>query len=211
MPIDKQTRFTAAAPANPQGKGQVPVLEALNGPNAIKAPEKHPPVSTAQAFSAYLMSRVVLCAAFNFRVIPERTYHLYVMDSQFKLSLVAPDEWGNQHFGTPVGHCRMRTNKTWRLTITSSPAALKHIRHALLHERSHLLSDLYADARVADTLTDYDERLPFKRRILARGLAQTTRKALAQFQEHSISELLSLAKLESQTDARLLGTFMASD
>lgn len=189
--------------ANPQGKGRVPVLDSLNEFRAPRTSANQNPVSTVEALSAYLVSRIVLCASFRFRVNPGRSYYLYSKHHQLRLSLIAPQEWGTQDFGEPLGKCFMRKDNTWQIELASSPEVFDILRETLKRERTRLLKDLTPDATLDSTLPDHDVRLPFNRRVLANGLAQTTRAALKRDVKRPLSEMFKQAALTSGDNSLL--------
>ncbi len=59
--------------ANPQGKGAVPVLDALHALQAWQPDVK----SADQILREFCLSTLVLSARFDFRVVPGNTYYLY--------------------------------------------------------------------------------------------------------------------------------------
>lgn len=161
---------------NPQGKGLVPVLAALDDYRPVLDQRR-----SAQAhLEAYVFSRLILCAEFGFRPIQGQDYSLYIGDAGLKLSLIAPSELGAQHsFGLYVASCRLEADMTWRVSDFQLEQAREPLQKLMRDLSSGLMSDLTQAESLGETLPEYDIRLPFHRRVLANGLSKTMKAAFA--------------------------------
>ncbi|MCX2979276.1 DUF2452 domain-containing protein [Halieaceae bacterium IMCC14734] len=151
---------------NPQGKGTVAMLadwDALRPQlPAVKTP--------TDILRDYCLSALVLAAKFSFRPVLGKIYYLYHDQSQWKLSLVAPSEWGDRLPGHFVAACELQTDMTWKLDFAelekdSSAAA------ALLRFVDGFTDTLANQTNLVDELPFYSSSLPYYQRMLATGLS----------------------------------------
>lgn len=172
--------------ANPQGKGSLPVLADLARRQDV-ASERTP---VPNLLARYVISRVVLCADFNFKPVAERAYFLYLRGDQLRLSMISPQEWRDQAFGAYLGVCTMKRDHTWDLEDLQEGKVLVHFKTLLRQLRSNLLSDLGQKLPLKDTLPDYDAQLNYHRRIAANGLAFTMNQQLGELTDQPLLELV---------------------
>lgn len=173
---------------NPQGKGLVPVLQELESREVgVLKGESSSIIKTLQD---YAISRVVLCAEFNFKPVFNKPYYLYVKDNVLKLSLIAPVEWGEFQFGTYVCQCSLELPLHWRITHqNTSKRATEELALAVSLLKETLLSDFFTDQPLESTLPFCDDRLPFHRRVLANALASQVTHLLPKKLSHSFKQL----------------------
>jgi hypothetical protein len=173
---------------NPQGKGLVPVLQEIDSREV--AIEKVESTSIIKTLQDYAISRVVLCAEFNFKPAFNKPYFLYVKDKGLKLSLIAPEEWGKFNFGTYICQCSLELPLYWRITHqNTSKRATKELALAFSLLKESLLSDFFTDQPLESTLPFCDNRLPFHRRVLANALASQVKYHLPQKLSYSFKQL----------------------
>lgn len=157
-------------PANPQGKGLVPILESLaNSRTMIPVVPKH----INQISSELFTSLFILHSNFQFKPVIGKSYWLYQRNHQFLLSLVSPQEWGKAEFGLFVGECVLQKDVTWTLKL--DPAAEND--HALMlqiENKRHELDKVFSSAQsINSVLPVYLDGLPFYQRVFASALANS--------------------------------------
>ncbi len=154
---------------NPQGKGLVPVLEAWQGvqPRAVTA--KTP----GRVLADYFTTLLVLSAEFSFKPVPGVDYFLYRRGSGWMLSLIAPEEWRSRSPGACLGQCRLQLDMTWSLELLADLGEDTELRSALAAFHEGFLSLLEAHQTLEAGLPHYVETLPYYRRLLAAGLANS--------------------------------------
>lgn len=161
--------------ANPQGKGLVPALEAWNETSPQQAAVARPAHSL---LSDYCASSLVLGAQFDFRPVAGNSYHLYQCGEVWRLSLIAPQEWGARRPGVHVARCDLRHDMTWSLTAAEDLAESPHVVDALRQHMDGFLAALDTEVPLADTLPFYVSELSFYPRLLASALARSLRSNL---------------------------------
>jgi hypothetical protein len=110
---------------NPQGKGLTPVLDSLTRSRAQRA---LPAKRVDQISSELFTSLFVLHSDFSFKPVPGRRYCLYRKADRFRLSLIAPQEWGDARFGQYIGECVLQPDLTWTLRFDERAARDGHVR-----------------------------------------------------------------------------------
>ena len=177
--------------ANPQGKGGVPVLDAWRGAQPARVRAKPP----RQILADYFTTLLVLSAEFRFRPVVGQPYHLYLRDSGWRLSLIAPAEWRDKAPGPCLGRCELQPDMTWTLEPVDDLADQDTLTEALKAFQDGFVSLLDRDDSLEDGLPFYVRELPFYQRLLASGLAS------------SLSETLRVSRLTGSSGrAWLAGT-----
>ena len=173
---------------NPQGKGLVTVLQEIDSRQLGLNTTSH--YSLTKTIHDYALSRLVLCAEFHFKPVPNKPYYLYVKDSALKLSLVAPNEWRDSCFGFYICQCLLESTMLWTFSNKSDdPNAVDYLAMAVEALKDTLLSDLFSNKPLEDTLPYYDERLPFHRRVLANALASQITNQIPNALSKSLKQL----------------------
>lgn len=107
--------MTVMKPANPQGKGNLPVLAELS---ALRQRLAVVPAKPAQQVANELFTALfVLDAQFAFRPVPGQPYFLYQKHGRHRLSLVSPERCGPVDFGRFIARCQLHDDMTWTLQL----------------------------------------------------------------------------------------------
>ena len=158
-----------------QGKGLVLVLDRL----AAAAPKKLKSKTNYEASVDYCCSALVLSSAFGFRVVPDRTYHLYLAGTDWKLSLVSPKEWGTRSPGHYVGGCKLRFDMTWSIAFDENMRKGSAVHSALLSCLEDIKDQLYDSGSWVEVLKQVRGPMPYQQRVLATAFTASLRHSLA--------------------------------
>jgi hypothetical protein len=173
---------------NPQGKGLVTVLQEIDSRQLELHTTNHH--SLAKTLNDYVLSRVVLCAEFHFKPVVSKPYYLYVKDRVLKLSLIAPSEWRDSGFGFYICQCVLESTMLWTFSNKNDdPAAVEYLALAVEPLKDTLLSDLFSNKPLEETLPYHDERLPFHRRVLANAMASRITNSIPKALSKSLKQL----------------------
>lgn len=162
-------------PANPQGKGLVPILESLAESRALIAVL---PKQINQISSELFTSLFVLHSQFQFKPVVSKRYWLYQRAKKFQLSLISPSEWGSDSFGLFVGECVLQRDITWTLTLDSHAANNKELMTYIEAKRHEFEQALISADLVDSVLPFYLEGLPFYQRVFASALANSLKNSM---------------------------------
>ncbi|MGB0845505.1 MAG: DUF2452 domain-containing protein [Thiolinea sp.] len=153
---------------NPQGKGLVPVLAALNDANQrIVALPKH----VQQISNELFTSMFVLESCFGFKPVVGRSYWLYRNDERFSLSLLEPGQWSATVYGQYIGACEVHDDLTWTLTLSEQALRDEVLMAEIAQRRQQFEQTLQSAEAVDDLLPVFKEELPFYQRVFASALA----------------------------------------
>ena len=167
--------MTAHAKNTFQDKGLVLVLQDLHAASPGQLRSK----SSDEAARDYCWSALVLSSAFGFRVSPGHTYSLYLVEGQWRLSLITPEEWGVRMPGAFVGQCKLRHDMTWSVVFDESVAEGSPVHDALLQYLDGIHEQLQASGSWEALLRNGERHLPYQQRVLTTGLASSLRQSLA--------------------------------
>lgn len=153
---------------NPQGKGLVPVLAALNdaGRSIVV-----PPKQVQQVSGELFTSMFVLGSRFGFKPVVGRSYWLYRREGEFELSLLAPEQWSALVYGQYIGVCELHNDLTWTLTLSEGALSDPILMRYIAQRREAFERELQEAASVDDLLPVFKEELPFYQRVFASALA----------------------------------------
>lgn len=160
--------------ANPQGKGNVPVLHDLAGLRA-HAP---PPKLLLQVEAELFTSLFILDSEFKFKPVSGMAYWLYHQLDRFRLSLIAPHEGIGDALGNAIGCCTLHPDLTWTLELTTSAATDTAFLAQLEQRRTALRERLAQAATLAEAMPGYERRLPYYQRALTSALGWSLRHSL---------------------------------
>lgn len=166
--------------ANPQGKGLVPILDAWQSTQPQRVEAK----SARRILGDYFTSLLVLSAEFSFKPCLGVTYYLYWCGAQpangsgWKLSLIAPQEWGEHSPGVCLGQCELRTDMTWELTLIATLKDEPELQQALQQFHEGFSDMLDNDKPIEEGLPFFVGSLPYYRLLLSNGLASSLQKSI---------------------------------
>ncbi|MGR8929628.1 MAG: DUF2452 domain-containing protein [Gammaproteobacteria bacterium] len=164
-------------PANPQGKGSVAVLDSL------QQAKKYLQVSAKniqQISSDLFTSLFILNSQIRFKPTVKRVYWLYLKNNQYRLSLIAPEQWQPARSGRFIGACEMQTDLTWTLELSDDCANDQAFILEIAYRRRQLEEKMQQAEKIDDVLPVYLETLPFYSRVLASALAYSLKRSMQQ-------------------------------
>jgi hypothetical protein len=168
---------------NPQGKGLSPFLDSLLLTRKdLSAPAKDLRQITNELFT----SLFVLNSQIKFKPVIGQTYWLYRKDEDYRLSLIAPEQWSPSQYGRFIGACELQTDLTWTLCLSDQCRGDQALTIEIARQRERFDRKLKQARRIDDLLPVYIETLPFYSRILASALAHSLRQSM---QKNGISGL----------------------
>lgn len=178
-PKDLTTRqdgsLATAGPINPDGKG-------LNGflldwyasePRGVVAK------SQRQVLAEYFTSMLVLSAAFKYKPAIGTENYLYLIDGEWSLSLIRPDEWSDARREGFVGCCVLQPDMTWTIAPSASVRSNDRIQDALARFYDAFAGSLESDLTLEEILPFYAGKLPYYQRLYASALSRSIRAAMA--------------------------------
>lgn len=161
--------------ANPQGKGAVAILDTLRqAKNQLIAPAKN----IQQISSDLFTSLFVLNSQIRFKPTKGQVYWLYLKDGQYRLSLIAPEQWSPAQSGSFIGACELQPDLTWTLALSEACAHDDAFIQDIANRRRQLEQNLRKAEKIDDILPVYLETLPYYSRVLAAALAYSLKQSM---------------------------------
>ena len=161
--------------ANPQGKGLVPVLQALAPLHQLPAHDR----SSQAWLHDYLAGALIVSAKFSFKPLINQTYYLYWREDEWTLSMISPREWGVRLQASPVASCVLRDDYSWQLSPHESVSQNPEVLAALDTFQAGFVDFIDTTTPLVDKLPFHQPDLPWYPRVMALGLAKTLQASLA--------------------------------
>ncbi|MEE4277390.1 MAG: DUF2452 domain-containing protein [Halieaceae bacterium] len=159
---------------NPQGKGLVAVLADWQATRPSAVERKAP----GDLLRDWFASALVLSADFHFRPVVGQSYYLYHRADGWRLSLIAPQEWGRERSGACLGCCRLQPDMTWSLEPREELADEGLLVEELARLVAAFAEELADEGSLAARVPGYRRDLPYHRRMLATALGSSLRLAV---------------------------------
>ena len=187
-------KITEYVPSNPQGKGHVGLLldwEYTRPRGAI--------VKTAsQLLADYFTSMLILSATFKFKPVVGQQYHLYWMDTQWSLSLIAPSEWSDDRRKRYVGKCELHPDMTWTMNPSQNLAERESAMMALGDFHDSFVEKMSSDDPLERSLPVYVARFPYYQRLFASALTRSLKASMKMGGQMSVKSKHWLEQLPSR-------------
>jgi len=162
-------------PANPQGKGLVAILDSLQQAKQ----QLHAPAKDIQQISSELFTSLfILNSQIRFKPTTGQAYWLYFKDGQYRLSLIAPEQWSPAQSGRFIGACELQSDLTWTLELSVACANDRAFIQDIAKRRRQLEAKLQQAEKIDDVLPVYLENLPYYSRVLASALAYSLTQSM---------------------------------
>lgn len=177
--------------ANPQGKGLVPVMDQWSAARPLAVPKK----AGGQLLADYFTSLLVLSSRFGFKPVTGNTYYLYLKGTEWVLSLIAPEEWGQNPERIFFAACCLCDDMTWVLTPEAEALENERIQQALALFYQGFTEHMDCSEALEDILPFYQANLPFYARLYASALASSIQQSLHKSGFEDVSARLLMQEL----------------
>ena len=151
------------AAGNPEGKG-------LNGflldwyrtePRGVVAKPQR------QVLAEFFTSMLILSARFKYKPAVDVPNYLYFVDGEWRLSLIAPDQWSDRHQLGFVGTCVLHRDMTWTIEPSERVGGKNRVTDAIARFYAAFAETLDSDLTIEDILPFYARRMPYWQRLHA--------------------------------------------
>lgn len=116
-------------------------------------------------------SLFVLNSEFKFAPVVEKAYWLYRQKQRYRLSPVAPQEWGDDRFGDFIGECTLHDDMVWSLALSQSCLDDRAFMQWLEAQKTAFEKQLKTAARLDQALPGYQSQLPYYQRAYCSALS----------------------------------------
>ncbi|MGY6274992.1 DUF2452 domain-containing protein [Methylomonas sp. MgM2] len=189
-------------PVNPQGKGLVAVLDSLQQAKT----QLHAPAKNIRQISGELFTSLfILNSQIRFKPKLKQTYWLYLKNNQYRLSLIAPEQWTPTQYGRFIGACELQTDLTWTLELSRDCSNDRAFILEIARQRSRLEEKMQQAEKLDDVLPVYLESLSYYPRLLASALAYSLRQSMQKSGISGLSFQQAKKRLTTDTNQNLFG------
>lgn len=131
-----------------------------------------------QVLAELFTSKLALSASFRYRPVIGRTNYLYLIDGQWSLSLIAPEEWSDERRAGFAGQLVLQRDMTWTITPAESLADKPDVYVALRRFYEAFAESLDTDRSLEDILPSHVATLPYYQRLYASALSRSVRATI---------------------------------
>jgi len=180
-----RSRDFAIAPkadGNPEGKG-------LNGflldwyqsePRGVIAKPQR------QVLAEFFTSMLVLSAKFKYKPAVGVGNYLYWINGEWRLSLIAPDEWSDERRAGFAGTCVLQRDMTWTITPSDLLAEDNPVSDAVGRFYDAFAETMDTNLTLEEILPFYVGSMPYYQRLYASALSRSIRGAMTLGDQTSI-------------------------
>ncbi len=160
---------------NPQGKGSLQVLDSLNLPiQNLCVPAKNIERIADELFT----SLFILNSQIRFKPVIGQSYWLYRQQKGYRLSLIAPEQWAPEKFGSFIGVCELHADLTWSLELSRDSQNDALLLAEIKQKRALFNQNMLRSGQIEAALPVYEQSLPFYSRVLAFSLAHSLKQSM---------------------------------
>ena len=159
---------------NPEGKGANGFLLDWyrSEPRGVVAKPRR------QVLAELFTSLLVLSAAFKYRPAIGTNNYLYWIKDEWRLSLIAPDEWSTERRAGFAGTCVLQRDMTWTITPSTLLSEDHPVSAALGRFYDGFAEKLDSDLALEEILPFYVGKFPYYQRLYANALSRSVRAAV---------------------------------
>ena len=160
--------------ANPEGKG-------LNGflldwhqsePRGVVAKPRR------QLLAEFFTSMLILSAQFKYKPAIGTVNHLYWINGEWSLSLIAPHQWSGERCAGYAGSCVLQRDMTWTIIPSEVLAENEPVADAIGRFYDAFAEMLDTDLTLEEILPFYAGKLRYYQRLYASALSRSMRAAV---------------------------------
>ena len=159
------------AAGNPEGKG-------LNGflldwyrtePRGVVVKPQR------QVLAEFFTSMLILSASFKYKPAVDVANYLYYVDGEWRLSLIAPEQWSDRHRQGFAGTCVLHRDMTWTIEPSDLVGEENSVTDAIARFYDAFTETLDSDLTLEDILPFYVRRMPYWQRLHASAMSRSLR------------------------------------
>ena len=131
-----------------------------------------------QVLAEFFTSMLILSAQFKYKPAIGTVNHLYWIDGDWSLSLVAPDQWSDERRAAYAGTCMLQRDMTWTIMPSESLAENEPVADAIGRFYDAFAQMLDTDLTLEEILPFYVGKLRYYQRLYASALSRSMRAAV---------------------------------
>jgi len=128
-----------------------------------------------QVLAEFFTSMLVLSAKFKYKPAVGVQNFLYLVDDEWVLSLIAPEEWSEERQAGFVGKCILQRDMTWTIAPSDLLATDNPVSAAVGRFYDAFAETLDGDFTLEDILPFYAKKMRYYQRLYASALSRSIR------------------------------------
>lgn len=157
-----------------------------------------------QILAEYFTSMLILSASFKYKPAIGAENYLYVMDGDWSLSLIRPDQWSRERRAGFVGTCVLQPDMTWTIEPSKNLSVDGPVADAVARFYDAFAESLSTDLTLEEVLPFYVGRMPYYQRLYANALSRSIRRAVTMGGQRSMQSQ-DWQQLLPRSGRRLIG------
>lgn len=147
-----------------------------------------------QVLSEFFTSMLVLSANFKYKPVVGVSNFLYLIDDQWSLSLISPNEWSEERRAGYVGRCELQSDMTWTIEPSENLVEGNVVAEGVRRFYKAFAETLDTDLTLEEILPFYVGRMPYYQRLYASAMSRSVRRSvkLSGDDPHSCRDWLGL-------------------
>jgi len=168
--------------ANPEGKGVSGFMLDWyrSEPRGVVAKPQR------QVLAEYFTSMLVLSANFKYKPVVGVSNYLYLVNGDWALSLIGPEEWTEERRAGFVGTCILQRDMTWTIAPSELLAGDNPVSDAVGRFYDAFAETLDTKLTLEEILPFYVGTMPYYQRLYANALSRSIRAAVTLGDQQSI-------------------------
>lgn len=164
----------AKADSNPEGKGANGFLLDWyrSEPRSVVAKPQR------QIVAEFFTGMLVLSAQFKYKPVVGVPNYLYLVNGEWRLSLIAPHEWSRERRASFIGECMLQRDMTWTIAPSDLLADHNEVSEAVGRFYDAFSETMDTELALEDILPFYAGKLPYYQRLYASALSRSIRAAV---------------------------------
>jgi hypothetical protein len=128
-----------------------------------------------QVLAEFFTSMLILSAGFKYKPAVDVSNYLYFVDGEWRLSLIAPEQWSDRHQRGFVGTCVLHRDMTWTIKPSELVGEENAVTEAIARFYDAFAETLDSDLTLEDILPFYVRRMPYWQRLHASAMSRSLR------------------------------------
>ena len=128
-----------------------------------------------QVLAEFFTSMLILSARFKYKPAIDVPNYLYFVDDEWRLSLIAPQQWSERHRQGFVGTCLLHPDMTWTITPSEQVGEENEVTDAIARFYAAFAETLDSDLTLEEILPFYVRRMPYWQRLHASAMSRSLR------------------------------------
>lgn len=154
---------------NPEGKGVSGLLLDWERSKPLRVTAK----PQRRILAEFFTSMLVLSAKFAYKPVVGKPNYLYWQEGEWRLSLIAPDEWPDGLHSHFAGTCVLQLDRTWTIVPSDILAERNGVSESVARFYDAFAEIMDTDLTLEEVLPVFVGKMPYYQRLNASALSRS--------------------------------------